>query len=203
MKGRESGMPEEDAWQGFFDARCILERLVTRSVTAGISVAEFGSGYGTFSLPLARMTSGLVHAIDIEPGLIERLSVRAASEGLNNIVPILRDFMTDGTGLPDECVDHAMLYNILHIEEPVSLLSEAYRIVRRGGSVSIIHWRTDVPTPRGPSLGIRPSPARIHSWLAEVGFSNIKDVELVRSPHHYGIKALRPTDTSDASKAHE
>lgn len=192
MKGRESGMPEEGTWKSFFDPRCILERLAVPEGSATIAVAEFGSGYGTFTLPLARMTSGRIHAIEIEPGLIERLSEIAKEEGLHHIVPVLRDFMTDGTGLPDQCVDHAMLYNILHIEDPISLLVEAYRIVRSGGSISIIHWRSDIPTPRGPSLLIRPTPAQIHRWLAEVGFSGIRDVELVGSPYHFGIRAVRP-----------
>jgi len=203
MKGRESGMPREHIWESFFDAPCVLERLVTRNKSASLSVAEFGSGYATFTLPLARMTSGQIHAIDIEPRLIERLSMIAAKEGINNIVPLLRDFTSDGSGLPNECVDHAMLYNILHIEDPISLLTEAYRIVRRGGMVSIIHWRTDVPTPRGPSPGIRPSPAQIHSWLIEAGFSRINDVELDCAPYHFGIRAIRPSNTSPSNRKAE
>ena len=196
MKGRESGMPEEDTWESFFDAPCILEKLVTANHSSTISVAEFGSGYGTFTLPLARMTSGRIDAFDIEAGLIERLRGVAAKEGLNNIVPCLRDFLTDGTGLPAQSVDHAMLYNILHIENPIPLLAEAYRIVRPCGSISIIHWRSDIATPRGPSLTIRPTPKQIHSWLSEAGFSEIRDVKLVCSPYHFGIRARRASDQS-------
>jgi ubiquinone/menaquinone biosynthesis C-methylase UbiE len=186
-------MPAEVTWEGFFDASCILGMLVAPNHSS-VSVAEFGSGYGTFTLPLARLTAGRVHALDIESGLIERLSVAATKAGLDNVVPTLRDFLTDGTGLRDESIDHAMLYNILHIENPISLLDEAYRIVRPGGSVSVVHWRSDIPTPRGPSLSIRPSPAQIHTWLSETGFSEIHDVELVCSPYHFGIRALRTAD---------
>lgn len=191
MKVRESGMPQEDTWENFFDARCILDRLVACGDSEGISVAEFGCGYGTFTIPLARITSGRVHAFDIEPELIQRLSERAKSERIDNIVPVLRDFVADGTGLPSESVDHAMLYNILHIEDPISLLAEAFRIVRSGGSISIIHWRSDIPTPRGPSLSIRPTPEQIHSWLAEVGFSEISGEELFCSCYHFGVRAIR------------
>jgi len=183
-----------------FDARCILERLLACGESGDISVAEFGCGYGTFTIPLARITSGKIHAIDIEPQLIHRLSETAKAEMIDNIVPVLRDFVADGTGLPSESVDHAMLYNILHIEDPISLLAEAFRIVRSSGSISIIHWRSDIPTPRGPSLSIRPTPERIHSWLAEVGFSEIGDEELVCSRYHFGVRAIRGSNPTTKNR---
>jgi len=192
-------MPQESTWESFFDTRCILERFVACKESADISVADFGSGYGTFTIPLARMTSGLVHAIDIDPEMVDRLSETARQEEISNIVPVLRDFVADGTGLPTESVDHAMLYNILHIEDPISLLAEAFRIVRSGGSISIIHWRSDIPTPRGPSLSIRPVPEQIHLWLAEVGFSQVSDEELICSPYHFGVRAIRGSGTMERS----
>ena len=41
---------------------------------------------------------------------------------MNPVVPILRDFMSEGSGLEDSSVDFAMLFNILHVEEPTKLL---------------------------------------------------------------------------------
>ncbi len=48
MKTRESGMPEEDTWDGFFDPSRVLELVgVTEACQ---DVADFGCGYGTFTI---------------------------------------------------------------------------------------------------------------------------------------------------------
>lgn len=192
MKGRESGMPEEDYWQTFFDADCIVERLGCVR-TGQEAVVEFGSGYGTFTLPVARRTHGLVVALEIEPDLVELVGAKARHEGLTNIRPERRDFVEHGTGLPDGWADHAMLYNILHIEQPVALLREALRVLRPGGVVSVIHWRRDIATPRGPSLEIRPRPVDCLRWADAAGLVFVGEEDLsVCCPYHYGLLFQRP-----------
>jgi ubiquinone/menaquinone biosynthesis C-methylase UbiE len=85
-----------------------------------------------------------------------------------------------------------MIYNLLHIEQPVALLKEAHRVLERGGKVSVIHWRSDLPTPRGPSLAIRPTPEQCKVWLTAAGFQTIQDVNLNDCcQYHFGIVAQR------------
>jgi hypothetical protein len=43
MKGRESGMPEGDYWQSFFDADDVVEALFDAASVAG-DLVEFGCG---------------------------------------------------------------------------------------------------------------------------------------------------------------
>lgn len=192
MKGRESGMPEEGLWSAFYDADCAIERLGCVA-TGSETVVEFGSGYGTFTLPVARRTTGTVFAFDIEPDLVELLRRRAREEGLSGIQAMARDFVAEGTGLPEASVDHAMLYNILHIEQPHILLCEAWRLLRPGGTLSIIHWRRDPATPRGPSMAIRPGPGQCRRWAEEAGFIFLHAVDLADCcPYHYGLLLLRP-----------
>ncbi|HEY3850253.1 MAG TPA: class I SAM-dependent methyltransferase [Steroidobacteraceae bacterium] len=75
MKIRDSGMPEEQTWENFFDAVLILRRLGF-SPNSG-DVADFGCGYGTFSIPAAHLTQGTVHAFDIDPEMISATGARA------------------------------------------------------------------------------------------------------------------------------
>ena len=53
MKIRESGMPDENHWESFFNIPLIFEKLQINSSV--INLAEFGSGYGTFTLPAVNL----------------------------------------------------------------------------------------------------------------------------------------------------
>lgn len=154
MKTRESGMPDENLWSTFFQPAEVLARL--RLTPACRDIIEFGCGYGTFTIPAARIVRGTVHAVDIDPQMVECTRRKAAEAGLVNIEVQLRDFMVEGTGLPDACTDYAMLFNILHAEQPLRLVREAWRVLRPGGTLAVIHWNYDPTTPRWPSMEIRP-----------------------------------------------
>jgi len=125
MKVRDSGMPEDERWSAFFDPRRILGTFGLAGETG--DVVEFGCGYGTFTLPAARLVSGTVHAIDIEPAMVEWVREKCHREGIANVKAEVRDFVEEGTGLPDDSVRVALHFYILHHEEPVALMEEAFR----------------------------------------------------------------------------
>ena len=186
MKGRESGMPEQDQWEQFFDAEEVISRLGCADLVG--DVVEFGCGYGTFTLPVAAKLAGRVQALDMENAMITATAEKARVGGFSNVQTILRDFVEQGTGLADGSVVHAMLFNFLHIEDPVGLLREVHRVLSPSGTASVIHWRIDIETPRGPSLEIRPSPGQCIRWAAGAGFRKARQVALGESaPWHFGM----------------
>jgi ubiquinone/menaquinone biosynthesis C-methylase UbiE len=191
MKIRESGMPEREMWEGFFSPEKALATLGLNNKIR--DVAEFGCGYGTFTIPAAKIINGKIYALDIEPDMIRLTDEEAKKHGLNNVKTIQRDFTTEGSGLPEESVDYAMLFNILHLENPISLISEAQRILKKGGKLGIIHWNYDPKTPRGPSMDIRPKPGQCIEWAEEAGFSSPVQYDL--KPYHYGIVLIKKEDT--------
>lgn len=183
MKVRDSGMPDEEMWSEFFDAQTILGQMELTSELK--NVVDLGSGYGTFSIPAAQIIDGTIHAFDIEPEMIEILQLKAGQLNIQHIESHLQDFIKEGTGLPDNSADYVMLFNILHNENPGQILDETFRILKPGAKAGIIHWRSDIPTPRGPQLDIRPKPAECRNWAEESGFSITK--ELTIKPYHFGI----------------
>jgi SAM-dependent methyltransferase len=127
-----------------------------------------------------------VYGFDIEVEMVAVCQGKAKEARLSNVQVIQRDFVENGTGLADQSLDYVMLFNILHAENPVSLLLEALRILKPGGKVGIIHWNYDPTTPRGPSMVLRPRPDQIREWLNAAGFEmRLPFVDL--PPYHYGM----------------
>jgi ubiquinone/menaquinone biosynthesis C-methylase UbiE len=186
MKIIDSGMPEEEMWAGFFSPK---EILVKMGLIAEMKVVvDLGCGYGTFTIPAAQLfPESTIYAIDIEKEMIEVVKKKATEEKLNKTIAIQRDFVATGTGLAEKSVDFVMLFNILHAENPVGILSETFRILKDGGKAGIVHWIYDSKTPRGPSLEIRPKPEQCKKWAKEAGLSIIGET-ISLPPYHYGIQ---------------
>jgi len=183
MKIKESGMPNEKIWEGFFDPTKILETLgVSDKID---NIVEFGCGFGTFSIPAAKMISGQIFCIDIESEMIEIMKNKAIKHKLDNIETKLRDFITQGSGLDTESVDYVMLFNILHGEEPEKLLKESWRILKPYGTIGIIHWNYDPATEGGPPMKLRIKPEECLELALLSGFLYPKKFDLL--PYHYGL----------------
>lgn len=182
-------MPEEEYWESQFDVPLILERLGVDERLG--EVIEFGCGYGTFTIPVARRISGTLTTFDIEEVMVERTRQRAAAAAISNLVYVVRDVLADGFGCKDGSQEACLLFNILHCEDPVNLLTEAARVVRPGGAVLAIHWRYDPATPRGPGMDIRPRPEQLGAWGEQTGLLKVQGGMLDLPPWHYGFRFKR------------
>jgi SAM-dependent methyltransferase len=189
MKIRDSGMPDETTWESFFDAPLILKRLDFACESE--DVVDFGCGYGTFSLAAARLTTGTVHALDVDADMIAVTAAKAHRSNLSNINAVARDFVAAGSGLRVASVAYAMLFNVLHAEDAAGLLREAFCVLRPNGLLAVIHWVHDAGTPRGPALDIRPRPEQVVAWARETGF-RLQGSVISLPPHHYGVVARKP-----------
>jgi SAM-dependent methyltransferase len=181
MKLRDSGMPEEAYWETLFDVPLVLARLEIDERLG--DVVELGCGYGTFSIPLARAIRGTLTTFDIDPAMVARTTERAAGLPPGKLLCQLRDVMAEGFGVTG--VDAALVFNLLHCDEPLRLLHLAADAVRPGGHVLVIHWHYG-QTPRGPSLDIRPRPEQIADWARQTGRLEPVGGAIDLPPWHYG-----------------
>lgn len=183
-------MPEEPIWEQFFDPVDALHRLGLR--LGSQDIVDMGCGYGTFTVAAARLTSGIVHAFDIEPAMLAATLANAERHFLKNVRVTRRDFVRDGTDLPDESIGYVLLFNLLHAEDPQVLLREAFRVLGPGCTLAVMHWISDAPTPRGPPLDIRPHPQQCLDWSGAADFEvTSKIIDL--PPYHFGLTARKPT----------
>jgi ubiquinone/menaquinone biosynthesis C-methylase UbiE len=177
-------MPAEDMWASFFNIDLILSEL---QISTDINdLVEIGCGYGTFTIPSANKISGSLYAFDIEEEMLDIVRQKLHNVSVSNIILEHRDVLMQTTGLSDNSIDYVMLFNILHHESPQDFLNEAFRILKPNGKVGILHWRSDIETPRGPHLTIRPKPDQILQWIDKQKFSLLKQT-LVIDPYHFGL----------------
>ena len=118
----------------FLPRKNILREL---DIKPGFQILDFGCGPGSYSIVAARLVgdSGKVYALDIHPSAIQRVEKLASRKGLANVETIQSDC---ATGLKDESMDAAFLYDILHhLSEPDAVLKELHRVVKPDGTLSV------------------------------------------------------------------
>lgn len=108
-------MREVEVWRGFFDPAHILDRL---DCERPVNVVELGCGYGLFTVEAAKRSSGTVYALDIEPEMLAATTEATRKAGVGNVQPMACDFAVHGTGLPSQSCNYAMVFNLLHIDNP-------------------------------------------------------------------------------------
>ena len=189
MKVRDSGMPEQAYWESLFDVDAILD--VLRVEWTLNDVVEVGCGYGTFTVPVAQRIAGKLHAFDIEPAMVEITGARLARAGISNVELHHRDVLAAGFALPPGSIDAVLLFNILHTENPFDLLRSSAELLRPGGRLLAIHWRSDVATPRGPDLSIRPRPEQVTTWAEQTGALVRESPATIVPPWHFAMAFRR------------
>ena len=87
------------------------EKILGPYVTAGMTVLDFGCGFGHYSLGMARLTgaSGEVVAADVQQKMLAKTMARARKAGLDEII---RPLLCDGRGVGERLdLDFALLCN--------------------------------------------------------------------------------------------
>jgi len=119
----------------FFDVRKPLRRA---GVKEGQTILDFGCGPGHYSVAAAKMVGakGKVYALDIQPLAVRSVERKAKKEGLTNITAILSD---KDTRLPDQSIDIALAYDMIHmVNDKQALARELHRVLKPNGTLSVI-----------------------------------------------------------------
>ncbi len=182
-------MPVEEMWSTFFNVQHILDELQINNTLH--NVLEIGSGYGTFSISASKRIVGTFFALDIDKKMIDIVKTKAILNLAPNMEFLEKDILKENTGISKGTIDYIMMFNILHHNRPEELFAKSMELLSHGGRIGIIHWRSDIETPRGPDLSIRPKPEQCLEWAIQHGFRITKS-PFILEPYHYGLIIEKP-----------
>jgi ubiquinone/menaquinone biosynthesis C-methylase UbiE len=115
------------------------DRLGTAGLKPGQKVLEVGCGPGFFTIPAARIVGdgGFVYALDINPIAVEHVQRKVKRLCPGTVEVIRAD--ANKTGLPDESVDVAFLFSVIHaFPDAGKVMKEMHRVLKSNGVLSIL-----------------------------------------------------------------
>jgi ubiquinone/menaquinone biosynthesis C-methylase UbiE len=156
----------------------VLEAMVLHS---GETIADVGAGTGYFSLPLAQAVGpqGKVYAVDAQEVMLSLLRQKLDEFTLPIIELIHAE--ADNTGLPAFSCDHVFAANVWHeFDDHAAILREFVRVLKPGGRITVLDWRTDVEPLTGPPLDHRLDSSHAVDALCFSGFQKVATANVGR-----------------------
>jgi ubiquinone/menaquinone biosynthesis C-methylase UbiE len=144
----------------------IIEAIAARP---GMTVVDVGCGSGLYTVAVAKAVQpeGLVYAVDIQEGMLEKLRKRMEREGVENITPILAD--AEGRiPLDDGIADAVFSVAVIpEIPNPVKAMEQIKRLMTDDGVFAEAELLLD------PDYPLQRTVAK---WAREAGFVPDKKV---------------------------
>lgn len=165
------------------------EMLKHIPLAAGARVGDLGcGGHGLFALAAARLIGprGVVYAVDILKTTLAEVAQKARLDGVANIKPIWSNLEIVGaTAIPPQSLDAVLLISVLfQCHDRPSVLTEAKRLLKPGGALLVVDWKTTA-TALGPAAQHRIAPPAMHALVTAAGF--VAGEQFDAGPYHYGM----------------
>lgn len=143
---------------------------------------DIGAGTGFFALLFSRkIKKGRVYACDISDKMLIWMHDSLPMESKGIVIPVKME--ESSVPLADGTADLVYMINLHHeLEEPLKMLEESRRLLKKGGKLMIIDWKKG-ETPEGPPQELRVTEVTIESQMYKSGFSNISKYSVL--PYHH------------------
>ncbi len=159
----------------------------------GETVADIGAGTGYFAFPFADVVGkgGRVFAVDVQRDMLTHIDRKLSERpGTTVIQPLEGE--AEKTSMPSGSCDIVFMANLWHeLDNYPAVLREARRLLRPGGRLAIVDWRSDLDSPPGPPVAHRVSLADVKSTIQDEGWAVIDAGEL-GTYSHYVVASPQP-----------
>jgi 2-polyprenyl-3-methyl-5-hydroxy-6-metoxy-1,4-benzoquinol methylase len=116
-------------------------KILGTHINQGMTVMDYGSAMGFFSIPMAKMTgaAGKVYCVDIQEKMFANLKKRAANHGVSSVVkPLLVGKDYNPTELKEK-LDLVLLFMVAHeVPDQASLFNDLYSMLKPGGKIIFV-----------------------------------------------------------------
>jgi ubiquinone/menaquinone biosynthesis C-methylase UbiE len=108
-------------------------------------VADLGTGTGYFARRIAPLLpQGKVLAVDIQPKMLALLQTELATQGIENVEPILGQI--DNPNLPPSSIDLALMVDAYHeFAYPREVMQGVVDALKPGGRVALLEYKAENP----------------------------------------------------------
>ena len=142
----------------------VIEAL---ALAPNATVADIGAGTGYFSVRLAKaLPRGLIHAVDVEPSMLEHIRKRAAGERLANVTTVQASGTSPNLPKPVDLVLVVDTYH--HLPSRPVYFRDLKKSIAPSGRVAIIDFRKD--SPEGPPPEFRFDAEQIIGEMKQAGY---------------------------------
>jgi SAM-dependent methyltransferase len=174
------------------DAEEQPDRVVKElNIKPGSTVADLGAGVGYFTWRLAGAVgdTGKVIAVDIQPGMLEKLRQNLAERNIRNVETVLG--AEDDPRLPAGQVDLVLLVDVYHeLQQPELTMEHVRRSLKPDGRVVFIEYRKE-----DPSIPIQPlhkmTVREVRDEIEPMGFRFVELKSFLPTQHIIIFKASR------------
>lgn len=174
------------------DAEEQPDRVVRElEIKPGSTVADLGAGVGYFTWRLAGAVgdTGKVIAVDIQPGMLERLKQNLAERDIHNVETVLG--AEDDPHLPAGQIDLVLLVDVYHeLQQPELTMEHVRQSLKPGGRVVLIEYRKE-----DPSIPIHPlhkmSVREVRDEVEPMGFRFVELKSFLPTQHIVIFQASR------------
>jgi len=172
----------------FIDPASVIAQMDLKS---GYAVADLGCGSGFYCLPAAQRVgnTGTVYAVDVQEAKLAATQSAARQSGLKNITGIKADLDKPLLDIPENSCDAVIVASIIHeVESRESLMKNAYRILKTGGTLLAVEWKKQA-TPIGPDMERRVDQEQLEQILIKTGLRKSKDLNT--DGYHYAVLFIK------------
>lgn len=151
-------------------------------------LVDIGAGTGFFAMPFCdQMLNGTVYACDMSETMVSWMVENLPDRYRDRVIPLKSE--ENSCDLQDELADLVYMINLHHeLDAPLTMLKEAYRMLKTGGTLMVIDWKAE-ETPMGPPQEIRIPVPVLQEQFSSIGLSRIQSHDGM--PYHSFVTGIK------------
>ncbi|WP_141735189.1 class I SAM-dependent methyltransferase [Oligoflexus tunisiensis] len=112
----------------------------------GMQVADLGAGSGVITRLMASrvLPGGMIHAVDIQQEMLDRLTQQNQKMGIKNVKTVLGSIKSPK--LPPGTIDLVLMVDVYHeFSHPFEMMKSTSEALKKGGLVALVEYRGEDP----------------------------------------------------------